>query len=118
MCRFKSDPNRKRLARRSVEMIYTVKELLGDVVYHAPKTNYYYLAPGGMENGCDLCTGAGLKSSVVSPQFETCNSCEAIIAERMDRRSGSGGAPALSRSVASFQDFSWEDAVGEMRRRG
>lgn len=45
------------------------------------------------------------------PQFETCNSCEAIIAERMDRRSGSGGAPALSRSVARFQDFSWEDAV-------
>ena len=25
-------------------MIYTVKELLGDVVHHTPKTNYYYLA--------------------------------------------------------------------------
>lgn len=43
-CRFKSGPNHQRLACRSVEMIYTVKELLGGVVHHAPKTNYYYLA--------------------------------------------------------------------------
>jgi len=46
--RFKSGPNRQRLACRSVEMIYTVKELLGDVVHHALKINYYYLVPGGM----------------------------------------------------------------------